>query len=433
VVSAARWVPVAAWSVAGCASIWGFEDLRSGDGGTGGTGALTPGLTGGRSAGGQPSNAGATGTGGAVLACQRNCVAPCTDCAASYCTDLDSDPKNCGACGTACQGGRVCAGGKCECAPDFELCQGNDLVDACFDLASDAKHCGKCETACELDGLCESGTCQYPEELAIDQGNPRAIAVDASHVYYSTGTEIRRVPVDGPKVPETLTTAGVVDDLVLYGDSLFFVDTTANKLLRLPLDGGEPIDLAEVVAPAPLSAYEEQIYFLQGSTVYAVPAEGGERLTIASQAAEDKVGLVVNDEGIYVTWGRTFRLYDHLGTASALFATRSESTQVSKFVVYGDAIYYTYSHVLSRITAGATYGNSLGTDYVTGFAIDRDEIVIAGSGGIRVRPTSDAGSAARVISADNPVNIAVRGDYVYWTRGWTAVDANDGKIRRIHR
>jgi hypothetical protein len=359
-------------------------------------------------------------------------VAPCTDCPASYCTDLDSDPKNCGACGTACQGGRICAGGKCECAPDFVICQGEDLVDACFDLASDAKHCGNCETACDLDGLCESGSCEYPEDLATDQGNPRAIAVDSNYVYYSTSTEIRRVPVEGDAMPETLAIAGVVDELVPYGDSLFYADATAGKLVRLPLGGGDPVELGDVTAPAPLSAYEGQIYFVQGSIIYAVPVEGGERLTIASQAAEDKVGLVVNDAGIYVTWGRTFRLYDHQGTASALFATRSESIQVSKFIVYDDAIYYTYSHVLQRITAGATYGNSVGADYVTGFAIDRDEIVTAGSGGIRVRPTSNDGSV-RVISADNPVNLAVQGDYVYWTRGWTAVDANDGKIRRVRR
>jgi hypothetical protein len=433
-VSAAHWVSAAALLLAGCASIWGFEDLRSSDGGTGGKSSI-PGLTGGRSAGGQTANAGATGTGGAVLACQRNCVAPCTDCPASYCTDLDSDPKNCGACGTACLGGRICTGGKCACAADFLLCQGADLVDACFDPASDPKHCGDCESACESDGLCVGGNCEYPQDLATDQGSPRALALDSSYVYFSTGTEIRRVPLDGldgGEEPETLANAGVVDAIEIEGDSLYWVDTTASQLLRLSLDGGEATELIEAVAPAPFAVYEREVYFLQNPVIYAVPIDGGARRSLGMLTADAESGVFVNDDGVYVSFQRAFMLYDHEGATSTLFAVR-DGVSLRQFTVYGDTLYYTTGSAVESVQAGANYGHSLSSEPAYLLAVDGDDIVFTGSGGIRALPTADDGSPSRLLSADNPTDIAVQGDYVYWTRAETAVGTNDGKIRRVRR
>jgi hypothetical protein len=434
VVSAARWVSVAALSVAGCASIWGFEDLRSGDGGTGGA-SSSPGLTGGRSAGGQTSNAGATGTGGAVLACQRNCVAPCTDCPASYCTDLDSDPKNCGNCGSLCLGGRICSGGKCECAPDFVICQGADLLDACFDPLTDPKHCGDCETACDSDGLCVDGTCEYPQDLATDQGNPRALTLDSSYVYYSTDTEIRKVPLEGGVKPTTLAAAGIVPEIVVDGDSLYYVDTTAKRLLRLPLDGGETLELAEAIAPVSLAVYGGEVYFLQGPSIFAVPIDGGTRRSVGNNAAEAALGVVVNDDGVYVSYYGSFMLYSHNGANVTTFAVRTRDTaMVRDFSLYGGTLYYTTGNSLMSIKAGATYGTTLSSDYAYLLAVDRDEIVYTGSGDLRALPTTNAGSEPRVLSADAAiVNLAVLDDYVYWTRHATATDRDDGKIRRIRR
>ncbi len=167
------------------------------------------------------------------------------------------------------------------------------MVDACFDPASDPKHCGNCETACESDGLCVGGGCEYPEDLAKDQGNPRALALDASYVYYSTGTEIRRVPLDGldgGEEPETLANAGVVDSIEIEGDSLYWVDTTASKLLRLSLDGGEATELIEAVAPAPFAVYDGEVYFLQNPVIYAVPIGGGARRSLGTLTADAESG-----------------------------------------------------------------------------------------------------------------------------------------------
>ncbi len=77
---------------------------------------------------------------------------------------------------------------------------GSEDAGPCVDVASNPKHCGACFHDC-LGGQCIAGMCQ-PVELATDESGPYAIAVDATHVYWSnraTG-DLWRVPIaGGPK------------------------------------------------------------------------------------------------------------------------------------------------------------------------------------------------------------------------------------------
>ncbi len=110
-------------------------------------------------------------------------------CGGMGCTDIDSDPFNCGACGTACVGAERCVSGSC-CAASPEACNGADddcdgAVDedgagcgpgevctagtcscgpgsmcggACVDLDSDPSNCGSCGHACS-GASCVGGVC----------------------------------------------------------------------------------------------------------------------------------------------------------------------------------------------------------------------------------------------------------------------------------
>ena len=62
---------------------------------------------------------------------------------APYCTNEQTDVKNCGACG------KVCAGTTPAC------CSGK-----CADLATDANNCGKCGTKCTSTQKCTAGVCK---------------------------------------------------------------------------------------------------------------------------------------------------------------------------------------------------------------------------------------------------------------------------------
>jgi hypothetical protein len=71
------------------------------------------------------------------------------------CTSVQSDPQNCGACGTVCSNGLVCSLGACSatCAPGLTQCGA-----ACENLASSPTHCGKCNNPC-ASGVCNNNVC----------------------------------------------------------------------------------------------------------------------------------------------------------------------------------------------------------------------------------------------------------------------------------
>jgi hypothetical protein len=84
--------------------------------------------------------------------------------------DLDTDPKNCGACEDACDmpdnGEAACAEAQCyvrQCEEPFFDCN-FDARDGCErNLSTDAKNCGACLVVCENDDECVAGLCQASE------------------------------------------------------------------------------------------------------------------------------------------------------------------------------------------------------------------------------------------------------------------------------
>lgn len=71
--------------------------------------------------------------------------------AAPSCTDTQSDPANCGACGHRCNGVARCYRGACECASDGTVMQ-TMCGGTCVDLTSNA-NCGGCGTDCRPAGF----------------------------------------------------------------------------------------------------------------------------------------------------------------------------------------------------------------------------------------------------------------------------------------
>lgn len=67
-------------------------------------------------------------------------------CCGGTCSDMNSDPANCGACGKVCGGSQVCWGGQC----------------ATRDLKADVSNCGTYGDACGADLACEDGSCLCP-------------------------------------------------------------------------------------------------------------------------------------------------------------------------------------------------------------------------------------------------------------------------------
>jgi hypothetical protein len=85
------------------------------------------------------------------------------------CPDLTSDPRDCGACGTACGATDYCSGSACTCRPDLTACG----AAGCLDLQHDVNNCGACGNDCTALGFmnarCVDGTCQDTTCFAIGE------------------------------------------------------------------------------------------------------------------------------------------------------------------------------------------------------------------------------------------------------------------------
>ena len=93
--------------------------------------------------GGPPSSEGGNGCNGGTLC-------------GSTCTNLATDPANCGGCGLACLSGQLCSAGTCGggCSAGTTQCGSQ-----CVDTQSSPDHCGGCDNACPSGEVCNQGTC----------------------------------------------------------------------------------------------------------------------------------------------------------------------------------------------------------------------------------------------------------------------------------
>ena len=103
-----------------------------------------------------PGNCGACGTicAGLATCISGTCCPQGQTVCSGTCTDLSSDLANCGACGTACSGGTGCNAGACTCPSGDTTCGG-----ACVNLQTDTSNCGACSVACAGPGPCSAGQC----------------------------------------------------------------------------------------------------------------------------------------------------------------------------------------------------------------------------------------------------------------------------------
>jgi hypothetical protein len=82
------------------------------------------------------------------------------------CTNLTSDPANCGACGTVCPAGQGCYSGQCAsapppptCPPDAQTCTDAGGKAYCTNVSYDPGNCGACGMVCPAGNSCQNGTC----------------------------------------------------------------------------------------------------------------------------------------------------------------------------------------------------------------------------------------------------------------------------------
>jgi hypothetical protein len=89
------------------------------------------------------------------------------------CTALDSDAKNCGACGKVCPSNQFCSAGICQtgCAAGETKCGQNGV-----NLASSFGKCGACGTSCKAGEACVAQVCKCQAPNLVCNGACTAVS-----------------------------------------------------------------------------------------------------------------------------------------------------------------------------------------------------------------------------------------------------------------
>lgn len=82
----------------------------------------------------------------------------------AHCTDILTDPGNCGTCGHNCSSSQVCQQGICTtgCAAGQTRC-----FDGCYNLSYNTQNCGICGNFCPVGLVCNNSICSPPLTTAI--------------------------------------------------------------------------------------------------------------------------------------------------------------------------------------------------------------------------------------------------------------------------
>jgi Stigma-specific protein, Stig1 len=208
---------------------------------------------------------------GATIACLPTTPTTC----GGQCTDLASDPYDCGACGHACAATAACIRGACgpevtTVVPSAPGCEALDLVIADGTLYwTDVGH-GSVNRV-RLDG-------SAPTILAANEVRPGRLAVSGSTVFWATGTTAM-----GPAVSSTPTSTSV-------------------SVRALTSGGGAPVDLVVERDPGlgvlGLVVSEDglTVTYAIGTQVKAVPVAGGAPVVVY-QAALNQLPAALSKEG----------------------------------------------------------------------------------------------------------------------------------------
>ncbi|WP_437591982.1 DUF5050 domain-containing protein [Sorangium sp. So ce1000] len=139
--------------------------------------------------------------------------------------------------------------------------------------------------------------------------DPKALWVNASYVYWASGGDndpiipsaIKRVSKSTLEM-ETLVEVGYLLSIIGDESSLYFGDGDGHNVYKMPLDGGDPVVLAEGAGmPEHLAQDAENIYWTGAATtnkVYKVAKAGGEVTVIAENEGEP-AGIAVDAQFVY--------------------------------------------------------------------------------------------------------------------------------------
>ena len=363
-------------SLAGCANIWGFDDLNP-----------------------PPPPPPPLVCVGFVEPCPTGCTA-----CSMRCVDTETDELNCGACGTQCTGGRACEKGACVCEEGTESCGG-----LCVDVSSDPMNCGGCAVACDTGGACNDGTCTFPSVLSTGQGVPGAIVADAARLYFGGGTSIYSMAKDGTDLV-TLADAGSTVPIAIDADNLYYGGFSIN---RVPLTGGTPALLAMPATTAGALAVDAtDVYWLETGSVNKVPIGGGSALVLTTMASVSSTTIALDADYVYFSY--SYNVYRTPLTGGSITPLGMAPSTVTDIELDATSVFVAGGSVVALAIDGTTTQTLTSVSSPQKLAIDAENVYFFSAGSLS--RVSKRGGDVTVLATDPYArDLTVDDTSVYWT------------------
>jgi hypothetical protein len=317
---------------------------------------------------------------------------------------------------------------------------------ACVDTSTDPSNCGGCGHGC-LGGSCVAGACQAVA-IAQVRGRPAAIAVDATHVYWTNITtgSVMRAPIGGGAVQTIHAGADGTSSgfgIAVVGGYVYFTLDAEDHVVRCPVAGcaGPPeIVVAGGVAPSFVDVLDGgQLVFTEGLVGGRIgrctlPCDGG-----ASYIDSGEFPLRATVAGDAIVWSTLFnggRIFVHAdgGTSLLLANTQAYDVRVAGQEVFAASL----SGGPRAVFLDGGGARSVGPTGLAAYqgeylALDGLDVVFANENADAVMRCArtgcdDSGTTLGKSTPFEPKGVAVNATQVFWAES----DFNDGgTIKRI--
>lgn len=359
--------------------------------------------------------------------------------------DCDTDAKNgceapltqatnCGACGVSCTGNGPntvgeCNAGACaaKCTKGFDDCSAAPGCET--DVDSDPKNCGACGHDCGGQ-KCSAGECEPDVVYSDPSSNPVGLALGVDAVFWTDNwlDQVARTPKSGGTATVLASNTLGPWGIALDSTNVYFASDGDEAIWKVPLAGGSASKLAEVPAlgtTAGLAVHGSTLYWLGGDTLRATPTQGGVTTVLGSATTPSSLTLVVEPTAAY--WGGWLEgSVLSLPLAGGTPSTVASASYPSEVDADALALYYGDDSGLWKVAKGGGAPLLLDAKSIGVTNVATDGANVYYSDGSELWKIGVSGGSPKLLQTVAGVGqIRVDASHVYWTEGAT------GRVLRL--